>query len=286
MSPAGATRSDSGPRLLATSDIHVSHAANRSIVEAMTPSTPDDWLIVAGDVAESVADVEWALGLLRERFAAVIWVPGNHELWTMPKDPEGLRGRDRYEHLVERCRNAGVLTPEDPFPVWDGPGGPALVAPLFLLYDYTFGRAPGETLTDALARAKRAGIVCTDERYLHPDPYPSLDAWCRARLEISERRLEGCDPDIPTVLVNHWPLRPEPTHPLWYPEFALWCGTERTAGWHLRFRALVSVYGHLHIPRTTHHDGVRFEEVSVGYPREWRRRGHPRGVLRQILPSP
>jgi hypothetical protein len=44
------------------------------------------------------------------------------------------------------------------------------------------------------------------------------------------------------------------------------------------------VYGHLHIPRTTYHDGVRFEEVSVGYPREQRRRGLPRGVLRQVLP--
>jgi hypothetical protein len=39
----------------------------------------------------------------------------------------------------------------------------------------------------------------------------------------------------------------------------------------------------LHIPRTTHHDGVRFEEVSVGYPREWQRRGaappQPRVIL-------
>ncbi len=29
------------------------------------------------------------------------------------------------------------------------------------------------------------------------------------------------------------------------------------------------VYGHLHIPRTTFEDGTRFEEVSLGYPREW-----------------
>jgi hypothetical protein len=64
---------------------------------------------------------------------------------------------------------------------------------------------------------------------------------------------------------------------LWYPEFAQWCGTELTADWHLRFRAAAVVYGHLHIPRTTWHDGVRFEEVSVGYPREWQRRdtGYP-----------
>ncbi len=45
------------------------------------------------------------------------------------------------------------------------------------------------------------------------------------------------------------------------------------------------VYGHLHIPRTTWYDGVRFEEVSVGYPREWRRR-KPYRWMRQILPDP
>jgi hypothetical protein len=46
------------------------------------------------------------------------------------------------------------------------------------------------------------------------------------------------------------------------------------------------VYGHLHIPRTTYYDGVRFEEVSIGYPREWQRRGLPDRLLRQILPVP
>jgi hypothetical protein len=45
------------------------------------------------------------------------------------------------------------------------------------------------------------------------------------------------------------------------------------------------VYGHLHIPRTTWYDEVRFEEVSVGYPREWHRR-KPYRWLRQVLPDP
>jgi hypothetical protein len=45
------------------------------------------------------------------------------------------------------------------------------------------------------------------------------------------------------------------------------------------------VYGHLHIPRTTSRDGVRFEEVSVGYPREWRKRDQPPGRLRRIVPG-
>jgi hypothetical protein len=42
----------------------------------------------------------------------------------------------------------------------------------------------------------------------------------------------------PTVLVNHYPLVRDPTRALRYPEFAQWCGTERTADWHQRFRAV------------------------------------------------
>jgi hypothetical protein len=52
---------------------------------------------------------------------------------------------------------------------------------------------------------------------------------------------------------------------------------------HVGFPAVV--YGHLHIPRVTWHDGVRFEEVSMGYPREWQRRSGRPGVPRQILPA-
>ena len=89
----------------------------------------------------------------------------------------------------------------------------------------------------------------------------------------------------PTVLVNHFPLVREPCDAMFYPEFALWCGTTATADWHTRYNAVCSVYGHLHIPRTTWYDGVRFEEVSVGYPREWRRR-KPYRWLRQMLPDP
>ncbi|MFJ6566696.1 metallophosphoesterase family protein [Streptomyces sp. NPDC091292] len=270
--------------LLAVSDLHVAMPANRPLVESLRPESDDDWLIVAGDVAERVDDIAWALDLLARRFSRVIWAPGNHELWTPREDPVTLRGQARYEHLVALCRSLGVLTPEDPYALWPGPDGPVAVAPLFLLYDYTF-RAPGTaTKEESLAAAHASGVVCTDEFMLHPDPYPTRDDWCRARVALTERRLAAHDPAVPLVLAGHWPLERHPTEVLWYPEFAQWCGTELTADWHTRFPVAAVVYGHLHIPRTTFQDGVRFEEVSIGYPREWRKRGHPRGLLRRILP--
>lgn len=280
-----ATAGDRDGKLLAISDLHVAYPQNRAIVEGLRPTTAEDWLLVAGDVGEVVSDVEWALGRLRDRFGTVVWVPGNHELWTHRRDPVRLRGEQRYRHLVELCDRLGVLTPESPYPVWEGAGGPVRVVPLFLLYDYSF-RAGGGTKEEALARAYDSGVVCTDEFLLHPDPYPSREAWCQARLEHTEHRLTALDDGLPTVLVNHFPLVREPTEVLYYPDFAQWCGTTRTADWPRRFRAAAVVYGHLHIPRRTVHDGVRHVEVSVGYPREWGRRGHPHGLLRQVLPEP
>lgn len=271
-------------RLLAVSDLHIGYPENRAYAESLVPRHPDDWLIVAGDVGEVFADIGFVLASLANRFAKVIWTPGNHELWTLPSDPVTLRGVARYEALVKVCRRFGVLTPEDGFAVWEGAGGPVTVAPLFTLYDYSFA-PPGAPDTDsrsaALRAARAGGVMPADEGQLYPDPYPSVAQWCRDRVAASEKRLAAVDG--PLVLASHWPLVRAPLRALRRPEFAPWCGTTLTASWHTRHQVLAAVYGHLHIPRTTNHDGVRFEEVSVGYPREWRRRGEappsPRVVL-------
>jgi 3',5'-cyclic AMP phosphodiesterase CpdA len=296
-------------RLLAISDLHVGYPENRAYAGALSPDSPEDWLIVAGDVGETFADVGFVLASLANRFAKVIWTPGNHELWTLPSDPVTLRGVARYEAFLKLCRRFGIVTPEDEYPVWDGTDGPVTVAPLFTLYDYSFlpdllpdGQAvPGRAAADpvasvlaaidgavnddsraaALSAARKAGIKPADEGRLHADPHPSVAAWCRDRVEATKRRLSAVDG--PLVLVSHWPLLREPTRALRHQAFAPWCGTTLTGGWHTRFQVRTAVYGHLHIPRTTHHDGVRFEEVSVGYPREWQRRGTAPPPPRVIL---
>ena len=101
------------------------------------------------------------------------------------------------------------------------------MAPLFLLYDYSFRRAgrddqggvPGATRTRPASSAPTSSC-CTPTRI--PAGRPGAGpGW---------RRPSGgwpaIDPALPTVLVNHFPLVREPTRVLRYPEFAQWCGTE------------------------------------------------------------
>jgi len=267
-------------RLYAISDLHLGHAANREALQAM-PAHPEDWLIVAGDTGDTPRHLEFALRTLQEKFARLIWVPGNHDLWAR----EGPRGEELYQQLVELCRRYAALTPEDPYVQWPGPGLPCLLAPLFLLYDYSF-RPPEIPRERALHWAAESGVMCMDEKLLHPDPHASREAWCHQRCESTEARLLAASQQRPLVLINHWPLREDLAVLRRIPRFKLWCGTQRTTDWHLRYRAAVVVSGHLHIRSTRWLDGVRFEEVSLGYPAQWDPSQGLASYLREILPGP
>lgn len=268
-------------KLHAISDLHLGFEANQRALLQLK-SRPSDWLILAGDVGETAAHLDLAFSVLKARFAKLVWVPGNHELWTLSSGSGAPRGRSKYDELVALCRSHGVLTPEDPYPVVTIAGRQIRIAPLFLLYDYSF-RPRDVPLERALEWAAEAGLECADEVLLHADPYPGRAEWCRARCEMTERRLEACRNDLPTVLINHFPLREDLAILPRIPRFSIWCGTRQTEDWHLRFNAKVVVYGHLHIRSTSYRDGVRFEEVSLGYPPQWSGSIDPDHCVREIL---
>jgi predicted phosphodiesterase len=270
-------------KLFAISDLHLGHPTNREALAGISDRA-EDWLILAGDVGETAAHLALAFELLGQRFAQLIWVPGNHELWSV-EGPNAARGDARYREFVALARAHGVLTPEDPYPEWPGDETGCVIAPLFLLYDYGF--RPDHMPEDAvLAWAGEEDITCADEFYLHPDPFPSRQEWCRWRCETTERRLAAVPADRPTVLINHFPLRYDLVRLRRIPRFSPWCGTRATEDWHRRFRARVVVTGHLHVRGTEWRDGVRCEEVSLGYPRQWDRGRPIDSYLREILPGP
>lgn len=254
--------------LFAISDLHIGFRENWQALQALTPR-PDAALVLAGDVCESAEQLAATLDLLQPRFRQLLWCPGNHELWHVREQEPS--GQAKYEQLVEVCRTRGVLTPEDPYPEWEIGGERLLIAPLFLLYDYSF--APdGFTPDQAVAWAAETGIRCADERLLRPDPYATRAAWCHARCRLTEQRLEASlrGTSLRSILINHFPLRRELARLPAIPRFQIWCGTRQTEDWHRRFRAAVVISGHLHIRSSQQIDDCRFEEVSLGYPgRQW-----------------
>ena len=268
-------------KLWATSDLHVGFEENRRAVEALD-AFPDDWLIIAGDTGESAAHLDFVLKTLTPRFAQIIWTVGNHDLWTPRSWPPDKRGVAHYERLVRVCQRHGALTPEDAFAVWPGDGPRTVIVPVFVLYDYTF-KPDDVAVDDAVAWAAETNVRCADEELLAPDPYASRSEWCDARVAETEKRLSAVPDDVQIVLVNHFPLRRDHAVLPRIPRFSIWCGTRRTEDWHVRFRVKTAVYGHLHLRKTRALDGVTFEEVSLGYPKQWDPARGLAAYLRRIL---
>jgi 3',5'-cyclic AMP phosphodiesterase CpdA len=267
-------------KLWATSDLHVGYEENRLAVKAL-PAMPDDWLILAGDTGETPAHLDFVLRTLAPRFAQIVWTVGNHDLWTPQSLPAERRGAAHYDRLVRLCRAYGVLTPEDPYPIWPGPGPRTAIASTFALYDYSF-RPDEVALEDAVAWAAQTRVRAADEDLLSPHPYPSRSAWCHARILDTEARLAAVPADTRLILVNHWPLRRDHAVLPRIPRFSIWCGTRATEDWHTRFPIDTVIYGHLHIRKTRQLDGVTFEEVSLGYPKQWDQQMGLRHYLRRI----
>lgn len=271
-------------KLYAISDLHLANRVNAQALEAL-PSHPRDWLILAGDVGELDEHLKFALFVLTRRFKQVVWVPGNHDLWTLPAHPSRLRGEARYMQQVSICRDYGVLTPEDPYAFWcdERENREYQIVPMFLLYDYSF--RPSHIPTEkAVDWAAESGVVCTDEDLLHSDPFESPVDWCAQRCRYTEERLNNLSRDIPLILVNHFPMRESMAYLPRFPRFSLWCGTKFAEDWHTRYNVSTVVYGHMHMRGTQYHDGVRFEEVSFGYPRDWNQSRTMDYYLRQIFP--
>ena len=87
-------------KLFAISDLHVDHDENRAVVEAL-PAQPDDWLIIAGDVGHTIAHLDFVFSTLGPRFARLLWVPGNHDLWSI--DDDVARGEAKYAELIAKA---------------------------------------------------------------------------------------------------------------------------------------------------------------------------------------
>jgi 3',5'-cyclic AMP phosphodiesterase CpdA len=268
--------------LYAISDLHLGHRRNRDALDELA-AHPGDWLIVAGDVGERPRHLHFALERLCDRFERVIWTPGNHDLWTARDEPSATRGQARYDELVSICQRFGVLTPEDEYVAWSGDPG-AVIVPMFLLFDYSF-RPSSVSRDQAIQWARESGVVSSDEWLLGFDPWPSREAWCEARCEYTAARLDRLPAGAQPILVNHWPLRYDLARPPRVPRFSLWSGTTHTEDWGRRYRARVVISGHLHLRTTLWRHGVRYDEVSLGYPRDWTAERGMGWYLRPILPE-
>src|SRR5262245_28311236 len=136
--------------LAITSDLHLPitpSSAIRALAYEVAAFGPDAF-VVAGDVAESLADLERCLGILkREVSCPILVLAGNHDLWA-----RDAGSRRKWEELIsETVRKAGCVWLEKTTFVKDGVG----VAGSIGWYDYSAADPSVKLPPEVFAREKR-----------------------------------------------------------------------------------------------------------------------------------
>jgi predicted phosphodiesterase len=226
-------------RIYAISDLHADFRENRRLLERIPAGEHrGDALIVAGDVADSIAVVGDVLGGLRERFAELFFVPGNHELWVRADPRDSV---EKFHAVLAACAGVGVRTA--PARV-----GGAWIVPLFSWYDAAF---------DVAGEGDHASLEAWSDRYFCR--WPAGPAPHERFLAMNQPHLRAYD--APVVSFSHFVPRTELLPPVRWLRFKglpLVAGSVAIDAQLRRLGAAVHVYGHTHIPDDRVLHGVRY----------------------------
>lgn len=263
-------------RIFALSDVHADFEPNaRWLKNLSLHDYQADVLILAGDVADSLALLEWSLGLLVRRFKTVLFVPGNHELWTRRDHPR-IDSFEKFEHVRARVHQSGAS-------MGAFRTSQVAIVPLLGWYDYSFGLPsnelknswmdfhacawpPGYEVREIAARFSALNRSALDEAAL-------VDAAPRAGSGDEAAPEAGVQNTAPPMRISfsHFLPRPElvPTR-----NGAMRLDLSPVLGSVLIDRqvreagATIHVYGHSHVNRRIAIDGITYVNNAFGYPHE------------------
>lgn len=190
-------------RIAFTADLHlpITPLAKIAALAAELKAAGPDVVVVAGDVAESLADLERVLGLLRAHLQGpVLVLAGNHDLWTRAGQP--ISSRELWEvRIPETVRQAGCTWLEGQAFVQHG----IAIAGTIAWYDYSAIDPAVEASPEACARLKRQ---YNPDGYRIDWPWTDLEfcALVRGPFLATLDRLEADAAVAQTVVVTHVPL--------------------------------------------------------------------------------
>lgn len=285
--------------VVAWSDLHSDMGKNMTHLRQL-PVSEDTVLLLAGDVASSLETIESSLRLLKEKFGAVFYVPGNHELWVNKTD--GLSSVHKFLAILEICERLGVHT-RPAFISAD-----CAVCPLFSWYkdnlvdgfhrslaDIPFdmqtqwpwditGR--GDT-NDAQQPEIADFFASLNNRRVSVAPPGALEALRKVEAdaeEVKQAQVEGRVPKAKTkadlgpfvITMSHFVPRQE-----CYPGPRRLCGVMGCKEIEQQVRRCGSrchIFGHSHISCDREVDGIRYVQHPLGYPNDYHRQNAPKSV--------
>jgi predicted phosphodiesterase len=240
-------------RVFALSDIHVDYNVNAQWVAGLSATDyRNDVLILAGDVTDSRKLLEWCLTALANKFAKVLFVPGNHDLWVL-RDERGKDSLQKFEEVRALVAESGASM--EPFHAKG-----VSILPLLSWYDYSFGQ-PSEELK---------GMWMDYRACRWPHGYAEKEITAHFA-SLNDERITTNGAKV--ITYSHFMPRMD-LLPGFIPNagrvlFPVLGSTEIER--QLRaLRSSLHVYGHSHVNQRVTIDGVTYVNNAFGYPNETR----------------
>lgn len=246
-------------RVFGVSDLHVDYAENLTWVEALSQQDYQaDVVLVAGDISHKLELTRRCLALFQERFAHVLFVAGNHDLWLTSK--ETRHSIDKFDELQQTLDQQGIVqealyTPQ------------VSLVPLQSWYDYSFGE-PDTKLRNIWVDYRRCrwpnqwepAQVAEHFSAMNPDP--------------------NLRPELPCITFSHFMPRMDLLPPIAVKHFGFLLPILGSAAIDEQLRQhqpQIHLYGHSHVNVDKTLDGIRYINNARGYPKE------PRHESRRLL---
>jgi predicted phosphodiesterase len=252
----------------AVSDIHVDYPQNLEWVLGLDcHEYQADVLLLAGDVSEDMKLLERVLRGCLERFAKVMFVPGNHDLWVRRCTYDCSLAK--FGGILELCGELGVAT--EPFEY----AGVEFL-PLFSWYDFSFG-----SMERSLRLGWRDFYACSwpeslpdsraVTRYFH-QLNNGVFEWIKARSVHRSHESHGLAPN-PRITCSHF-LPTIELMPSWVPESKRTVypvlGSVELGAQVRRLAPDIHVYGHSHVNQIIKIDSTHYVNNAFATPRETR----------------
>ncbi len=238
-------------RVFAVSDIHVDYEENLDwILSLDRREYADDILILAGDVTDKMSLLEQVFVSLAASFKAVLFVPGNHELWVQESDFDcSLR---KFEAIAELCAACGVHA--DVLELSD-----ISFVPLHSWYDFSFGEPDRH-----LRRAWRDFRACSWPEHLSEsaDVSEYFLKLNESKLGISNKTVISFSHFLPRidVMPSGIPQKRRNVYPV--------LGSEALGRQVRQLNPTIHVYGHSHVNQAIELDDIQYVNNAFAYPSE------------------
>lgn len=262
-------------RIWGISDLHVDYAENFHAIEQWSDwDYQQDVLLLAGDLTDKPELLGRALAACRRKFAHVVFVPGNHEMWVKGPVPR-MDSPAKWQLIRQLCSDEGITLRD----IIITGKHPATIIPLLSWYETATEKSGSLYLKKGDKDETRdmwmdfhltqwPGITNVADYFLQQNATVSavLGDVITVSHFLPRQELMFSSARLPPAGTTY-PADPHPTF-----NFSHVAGTRKIDDALRKHNSILHLYGHQHRNRAVMLEGVLYVSHCMGYPRE-RQRG-------------